>query len=65
MPVMTSSKKHAWWLDLRHSGLVVAPALLEEYFPAVQLNPSGTVISDCANAMPHSRRGVSVSMPMN
>ena len=39
MPVMTSSKKHAWWLDLRHSGLVVAPALLEEYFPAGPVEP--------------------------
>ncbi len=33
MPVMTRSNVHAWWSDLRHSGLVVAPALLEEYFP--------------------------------
>jgi len=33
MPVMASSQKHAWWSELRHSGLVVAPALLEEYFP--------------------------------
>jgi hypothetical protein len=33
MPVMTSSRLHAWWADLRHSGLVVAPALLEEVFP--------------------------------
>ena len=39
MPVMTSSKKHAWWLDLRHSGLVIAPALLEEYFPAGPVEP--------------------------
>ncbi len=34
MPVMTRSHLHAWWADLRHSGLVVAPALLEEVFPA-------------------------------
>ena len=33
MPVMTSSTKHAWWAELRHSGMVVAPALLEESFP--------------------------------
>ena len=33
MPVMTRSHLHAWWADLRHSGLVVAPALLEEVFP--------------------------------
>jgi hypothetical protein len=33
MPVMTSSKLHAWWADLRHHGLVIAPALLEEVFP--------------------------------
>src|SRR6185312_7839134 len=33
MPVIASSEKHAWWSELRHSGLVVAPALLEEYFP--------------------------------
>jgi len=30
---MTPSRLHAWWADLRHSGLVVAPALLEEVFP--------------------------------
>ena len=33
MPVMTPSRLHAWWADLRHNGLVVAPALLEEVFP--------------------------------
>jgi hypothetical protein len=33
MPVMTPSRLHAWWADLRHNGLVIAPALLEEYFP--------------------------------
>src|SRR5690348_13475698 len=33
MPVMIGSHLHAWWGDLRHQGLVVAPALLEEYFP--------------------------------
>jgi len=33
MPVMTRSSLHAWWADLRHNGLVVAPALLEEVFP--------------------------------
>src|SRR5690242_13284311 len=39
MPVMTRSTLHAWWSDLRHSGLVVAPALLEEYFPQGPLEP--------------------------
>lgn len=33
MPIMTSSHLHAWWADLRHNGLVVTPALLEEVFP--------------------------------
>lgn len=33
MPVMTPSRLHAWWADLRHNGLVVDPALLEEVFP--------------------------------
>ena len=33
MPVLTPSRLHAWWADLRHNGLVVAPALLEEVFP--------------------------------
>jgi len=40
MPVMSRSSLHAWWLDLRHSGLVVAPAMLEEYFPAGPSQPS-------------------------
>ncbi len=39
MPVMTSSTKHAWWAELRHSGMVVAPALLEEYFPSGPVEP--------------------------
>lgn len=39
MPVMTSSNLHAWWLDLRHHGLVVAPALLDEYFPRGPVQP--------------------------
>jgi hypothetical protein len=33
MPLVTSSDKHAWWSDLRHSGLLISPALLEELFP--------------------------------
>ena len=40
MPVMTSSDQHAWWSDLRHHGLVVAPALLDEYFPQGPVEPS-------------------------
>lgn len=39
MPVMTSSDLHAWWSDLRHHGLVVAPALLDEYFPQGPVEP--------------------------
>lgn len=33
MPIMNHTNIHVWWLDLRHNGLVVAPAMLEEYFP--------------------------------
>src|SRR5579884_2278709 len=40
MPVMNRSNLHAWWLELRHSGLVVAPAMLEEYFPGGPTLPS-------------------------
>src|SRR5579884_3752576 len=40
MPVMATSTKHAWWSDLRHSGLVVAPALLEEAFPDGPVEPT-------------------------
>ncbi len=40
MPVMTRSSLHAWWSDLRHNGLVVAPALLEEFFPKGPIEPS-------------------------
>jgi Eco57I restriction-modification methylase len=40
MPVMSRSSLHAWWLELRHSGLVVAPALLDEYFPQGPSVPS-------------------------
>jgi hypothetical protein len=36
---MTRSTLHAWWSDLRHTGLVVAPALLEEYFPQGPVQP--------------------------
>jgi hypothetical protein len=39
MPVITSTDLHAWWLDLRHNGLVIAPALLDEYFPRGPLEP--------------------------
>ncbi len=39
MPVMTSSTKHAWWAELRHGGMVVAPALLEEAFPSGPVEP--------------------------
>lgn len=40
MPVMSRSSLHAWWLDLRHNGLVIAPAMLEEYFPGGPALPS-------------------------
>jgi hypothetical protein len=36
---MTSSDLHAWWAELRHHGLVVAPALLDEYFPQGPVQP--------------------------
>jgi hypothetical protein len=39
MPVMTDSDLHAWWSELRHHGLVVAPALLDEYFPQGPIKP--------------------------
>ena len=32
MPIMTRTDLHAWWVELRHSGMVVAPALLDQYF---------------------------------
>jgi hypothetical protein len=39
MPVIASTDLHAWWLDLRHNGLVIAPALLDEYFPRGPVEP--------------------------
>ncbi|GLV59817.1 hypothetical protein KDH_66410 [Dictyobacter sp. S3.2.2.5] len=39
MPIM-ATEKHAWWSDLRHNGMLVAPALLDEYFPAGPVEPS-------------------------
>ena len=26
-------EKHSWWLDLRHGGMLISPAVLEEVFP--------------------------------
>lgn len=40
MPVATSTSLHAWWNDLRHGGLLISPALLEENFPEGPLEPS-------------------------
>src|SRR5579862_6191189 len=39
MPIIASSEQHAWWTELRHRGLVIAPALLDEFFPGGPQQP--------------------------
>lgn len=40
MPLAAPSIKHAWWSELRHGGLLISPAVLDEYFPEEPLAPS-------------------------
>jgi len=30
----SNDNKFSWWLELQHSGMLISPAILEEYFPA-------------------------------
>lgn len=39
MPIMASTEKHSWWSELRHGGMLIAPALLEEKFPNGPVDP--------------------------
>lgn len=40
MPIVSTQTKHEWWNDLRHGGMLISPALLDEVFAEGVLTPS-------------------------
>jgi hypothetical protein len=40
MPLLPEHTRHAWWADLRHGGLLISPALLDETFPDGAIEPA-------------------------
>lgn len=43
MAISALSEKHSWWADLRQSGLLISPPLLDEAFPNGPAQPSDRV----------------------
>jgi hypothetical protein len=40
MSAIANTTRNPWWLELRHNGMVIAPALLDRYFPDGPQRPS-------------------------